>query len=232
VGGSVPYNPSDPTQQAFLSALAYGETGSNGGLMEGVGSADLSSAPVDQYGFPQWLGQGDSHAAGPFQFQPGTWDQLAAAYNLNFGSLSNQEQGAWTLASTTYQQKTGQSLEAALQAGDYNSVQTALASVWPSVTGGPGNPQGLAGDLASGTGAALGFPGAATVPAAGSAGTAGAGGIIGGIENFFVRFGLIAIGGIVVIVALWQLLANQGAVPSPGQTVKAAGEGIVALAGA
>jgi hypothetical protein len=35
-----------------------------------------------------------------------------------------------------------------------------------------------------------------------------------------VRFGLIIIGGIIIIVALWSLLASQGVVPSPGKVVK------------
>jgi hypothetical protein len=50
------------------------------------------------------------------------------------------------------------------------------------------------------------------------------------VENFFQRFGLIVIGGVIVIVALWQLLSSQGIVPSPSDAGKAIGKGALALA--
>ena len=92
----VAYNPYDPTQQAFLSALASGEAGT-AGYMSGVGpngGSDLTGAPTDQYGFPQWNGFGNSHAAGEYQFQPATWDAVAAQHNLNFGNPADQNAAA------------------------------------------------------------------------------------------------------------------------------------------
>ena len=220
---AVAYNPSDTLQSQFLSALALGETGTNGNAWtEGVGGVTLNGLPTDQYGFPTWSGNGSSHAAGAFQFQPGTWDQVASQYGLNFANPSDQQAGAWYYAQQQYAQVTGgQSLEAALQSGQFQTVQQALAAVWPSVTGNAAAPQGLAYDLQNGVGAALGGSGSATSSTGAAGGTAASSqGIVGTVEQFFVRFGLIILGGLVVLVALWQLLSNQGVVPSPGETVK------------
>lgn len=50
----------------------------------GWGGADLSQAPLDQYGFPIWEGKmgpaGNSRAAGAYQFQPGTWRKIAVKH--------------------------------------------------------------------------------------------------------------------------------------------------------
>ena len=166
----IAFNPSDPLQQKFLSALALGEsgTGSQSSMM-GVGGTDLSGLPTDQYGFPEWSGSGNSHAAGIFQFQPSTWDSLASTYGLNFSNTSDQEAGAWILA-----QQADPSLYSQLQSGDYGAVQGALSGIWPSVAGNGAAPQGLALDLASGTGAAL--PSATSSNSGGSAGPGTSGG--------------------------------------------------------
>jgi hypothetical protein len=218
----IAYNPSDQAQQSFLSALALGETGgaSNAATL-GYGGTDLSGATGDQFGFPSWTGLGNSHAAGIYQFQPATWDNLAKNYNLNFSNPQDQSAGAWILAQQTYAAKTGGSLSDALAAGNYSSVQDALHSIWPSVSGNGSAPQGLAANLAAGVGAAI--PGAAGAEAiAGGSGSSSAPlGIIGAIDNWFVRFGLVAVGGIVVIAALWALLSNAGYIPSAKQVAKA-----------
>ena len=223
--GSVAYNPSDTLQTQFLSALALGETGNQSNAWtEGVGGVNVSGLPTDQYGFPTWSGNGSSHAAGAFQFQPGTWDQIASQYGLNFANPSDQQAGAWYYAQQQYAQVTGgQSLEAALQSGQYQSVQQALAAVWPSVTGNAAAPQGLAMDLQNGVGANLGGSGAGTSATGAGGSTASGGGstgIVGTVEQFFVRFGLIILGALVILVALWQLLSDRGVVPSPGDVAK------------
>ena len=83
--GLVAYNPDDPAQAGFLAALAQGETGGAANSASlGTGQTNLSGLATDQYGFPQWTGLGNSHAAGTFQFQPGTWDAIASKFNLNF----------------------------------------------------------------------------------------------------------------------------------------------------
>lgn len=217
------YNPSDPVQSAFLSALALGETGSHGGLFEGVGGSNLGGAPVDEYGFPQWQGEGNSHAAGTYQFEPGTWDAIASKYGLNFSNSADQNAGAWYLAQETYSKNNGgQSLEDALQNGEYSSVQSALSKVWPSVTGNGAAPGGLANDLSQGIGASIPVD-ATAAPVDGGSSTTGnaSGGLFSDIENWFIRGGLILIGGIVVALALWALLAHENIVPEPSQVVKA-----------
>ncbi len=218
--GSVAYNPSDPTQQAFLSSLALGETGNaSGAWTQGFGGTNLSGAPTDQYGFPQWSGLGNTHAAGTYQFQPGTWDTIAQTYGLNFSNPSDQNAGAWYLAQQTYAQATGGSLIDALKSGNFQTIQAALKNVWPSVTGSGSAPQGLANDLAAGIGASniTGSTPAQAANAAASA-TAGSGGtgVVATIENFFVRGGLIIIGGIIIVVALWYLMGS----PSPEKLVE------------
>lgn len=228
--GLVGYNPNDATQTSFLSSLALGETGTTPWApVEGVGGTNLSSAQPDQYGFPQWSGFGGSHAAGTYQFQPGTWDPIAAQLGLNFTSPSDQSAGAWAYAQQTYQQKTGGSLYDALQSGNYSSVQSALQSVWPSVTGNSATGgKTLAENLASGIGATLnlGSTGASQVFGTAPGQTVGgsSGSVLSSIEGFFVRGGLIVVGAIVLLIALWQMLSQHSALPSPGDTVKAAGK--------
>lgn len=228
---TVAYNPSDPAQAKFLSALALGESGNNSEAANlGFGGTNLAGTTTDQYGFPQWSGSstsaGATHAAGIFQFEPSTWDNIASEYGLNFANPADQQAGAWYLA-----QQADPNLESDLTSGNYSSVQSALAKIWPSVTGNGAAPQGLAADLSSGTGAAL--PTTTSSPSStGSASSTGATstGIINTIENFFVRFGLIIIGGIVVVVALWQILSNRGIVASPADTAKAAGHALTTVA--
>jgi len=213
----VAFDPNNSTISKFLGALALGETGgSSYAVTEGVGGANLSSSSVDQYGFPNWEGSGNSHAAGIFQFQPGTWDSIASQQNLNFSNASDQEAGAWALAQQTYSSKTGRSLYADLSSGNMSSLNSALASVWPSVMGNEASPQGLASAIANGQGIDLGSLSSSSSSANGGTGaTAQSGGIVSDIENWFVRFGLIIVGGLVVLIALWALLSQQGIVPPP-----------------
>jgi hypothetical protein len=157
----VAFNPNDPVQQQFLSSLALGETANSSyAATEGFGGVNLADAPTDQYGFPQWQGQGNSHAAGIFQFQPATWDALAQQYGLNFSDAGDQEAGAWYLAQQTYNTKTGGNLYGDLSTGNTSKLNSALASVWPSVSGNAASPHGLAAAIAGGDGANLPFPAA------------------------------------------------------------------------
>ncbi len=238
------YNPADPAQQSFLAALALGETGTASDAYSlGVGtSGDLAGAPTSSSGFPQFSGWGGSHAAGAYQFQPSTWEPIAAAHGLNFQNPADQNAGAWYEAQSAYSSATnGGDLETALaNPSDYGTIQSALKSIWPSVTGGPATaaPAGLAADLASGTGspavagtAGLGLAGGGTGSGQTSGGGGGkAGGVLGFVGDAFTRFGLLIAGGLIVFVALWQLVSNTGAVPSPAQTVKAGGRALATIA--
>lgn len=215
----VAYNPNDPLQQRFLSALALGETGnSTFAATEGVGGVNLAGAATDQFGFPQWSGAGDSHAAGLFQFQPQTWDAVAGQFNLNFANPQDQAAGAWYTAQQAYKTATGGDLQSALQSGDYSSIQGALQRIWPSVTGNAASPTGLANAIASGAGAAV--PGASQAAPTTDT-TSGAVSPFGVIENWFLRGGMLFIGAIIVIVSLYFLLSNSGYIPKVSKVAKA-----------
>lgn len=199
------YNPNDPTQQAFLANLMKGEDASGAPFL-GYGGVDLTGQSTDQFGFPQWggaaTGNGQTtHAAGLFQFQPGTWDQIAGQFGLNFQNPQDQAAGAWYLAQQSYATATGNDLTSALQAGDTGNVNSVLSSVWSSL----GSGQATAGTTSTG----------ASQPQ----------GLWGNIEDFFVRFGLIIVGGAIVLIALWALLSNAGVVPKPSEVAKGVAEG-------
>lgn len=227
---AVGFNAYDPVQTNFLSALALGETGTSPtAANEGYGGVNLTGAPTDQFGFPQWSGSssnGPTSAAGLFQFQHSTWDGIAQEFNLNFQNPQDQEAGAWYLAQQTYANNTGGgSLYDALQSGNYGRVQSALAGVWPSVFGSGGAPMGLAADLSSGTGASLPTPSSATPNSPASGGT----GLVGTIENFFVRGGLILAGLVIAVVALWFIIKQGGVAPAARKTVETVKHPIKAL---
>ena len=61
----------------------------------GYGGTDLSSAPLDEYGFPIWAGKmgpaGMSHAAGAYQFQPATWRAYAGPLGIKDFSPASQD---------------------------------------------------------------------------------------------------------------------------------------------
>lgn len=210
----VAYNANDTVQQSFLSALARGESGSSASpYTVGYGGTDLSGSPTDQYGFPIWSGVGNTHAAGAFQFQPGTWAGVASEYGLNFNNPQDQNAGAWYTA-----QQADPTLESDLQAGNYSKVVNAIKGIWPSVMGSFSNPQGLAGAIGAGAGAPI--AGASTDPAA-PANAADSANPFAIIENWFLRGGLIIIGGIVVLIALYFLLSNKGYVPKVSKVVRA-----------
>lgn len=206
----VAYNPNDPVQQSFLSALALGESGGFSSAPSiGYGGQDLSGYGVDQYGFPDWPGSGNTHAAGTYQFQPSTWDQVAAEHNLNFQNPQDQNAGAWYLAQDTYAAKTGGDLQTALSEGKFSSVQSALSGVWASVTGNAASPTGLAGALGAGIGAPVAGPSQAA-PVDNGAGSTQGTGLFGTIENWFLRGGLILLGILIIGVALFVLLKQKG----------------------
>lgn len=237
----VAYDPNSRAQAAFLGALSLSEVGNDpGGLYRGTGGADLSGAPVDEYGFPQWHGVGNSHAAGLFQFQPGTWSSYAKTYDLNFQDAADQKRAAWYLAQDTYRQETGRELTDALAAGDYQSVETALGkSTWLGARG------KLAAYLAGGRSAQLPNDAAGTgedTRATGSSSSAmdqvgdtlkrlfvpgydkahPKGGQATGLDGIVPRVGVFILGALLLIVAVWWLLSSAGVVPSAGSVAKTA----------
>lgn len=207
----VAYNPADKEQRSLLAAIQRGESGGNYSI--GFGGVDLSSAARDQWGFPIWGGDrtqaGPTHAAGAYQFQPGTWEYVAKKYNLNFANPSDQDRGAWYLAQETYAKKTGGSLDEDLNAGKFAGVQAALSSVWSSVVGNARLPQGIAQAMSEGITAELapgptnseGTPSLLTDP-------------VGASKAYFVRGGMIIVGALILVVALWALLSKADIVPN------------------
>jgi muramidase (phage lysozyme) len=135
---AVAYNPNDPRQQALLAAINAGEASPTvypNPYVIGTGGVNLSGAPTDAYGFPIWSGTGNSHAAGAFQFQPGTWDSIASQYNLNFQNPADQNAGAWYNAQQAYAANTnGGSLYDALGSGNPGQVTSALGGQWTGLS--------------------------------------------------------------------------------------------------
>lgn len=197
----------------------------------GAGGADLSSAPTNALGFPSWSGVtggngvGTSHGAGAYQFEPGTWKSIASKFGLDFSNPDDQNAGAWYLAQQVYSNKTGGDLETALQNGDYSSIQSALNGTW-GTTGNGATPHGLAYDLQHGIGSQAFQTNGETVgsSADGSSDASSSSSSwnpLTILQTYFVRGGLLLVGGLVILVALWVLLSKEGAVPSAKDLAKA-----------
>jgi hypothetical protein len=77
---------------AALAPIIQRESG--GKPYVGYGGADLSAAPLNETGFPQWSGkmgpQGISHAAGLYQIQPGKWAPIAKRLGITDFSPESQ----------------------------------------------------------------------------------------------------------------------------------------------
>lgn len=86
---------------------------------------------------------GPTHAAGPGQWQPKTWDGVkerakAQGIDLDFSKGSHQDWAIWSQASRVYQNATGRDLAGDVKAGtvDYK----ALGSEWQGLLRGTGSP--------------------------------------------------------------------------------------------
>lgn len=215
------YNPNDPTQAAFLAALAKGESPTTANpALSGYGNVNLAGASTDQYGFPQWSGAvvngSPTHAAGIYQFQPSTWDSVASEYGLNFQNPADQSAAAWNLAANTYAANNGgASLESALASGNYASVANTLGSTWTSLSAnelssafssGAANPTGAA--ASGGTSTASGGVMSTIANALGIAQ------IEETITNLFVRGGVFVLGFLLIAFGLYYLAdkASDGAI--------------------
>ena len=108
VGGGMPFAPPVPQPMsgrdlggglraggALTSGADIKQRESGGNYNVGYGGTDLSNAPLDQYGFPIWPGKmgpaGMSHAAGAYQFQPGTWRPYAQKLGIKDFSPASQD---------------------------------------------------------------------------------------------------------------------------------------------
>lgn len=198
---------SDVEQRRFLAALRAGEGGDDYWI--GFGGTDLESAPRDRFGFPQWPGrvtrEGPTHAAGAYQFQPGTWGNIAKKYNLNFANPFDQDQGAWYNAQERYARETGRSLDADLDAGLFEQIRRGLSREWTSLRDNPTRfleivSNGAGAELSPGPTSPGGTPSIFTNP-------------IGAASSYFVRGGMILVGAVILLVALWFLLSRNDLLP-------------------
>lgn len=226
---SVAYNPYDPNQAKLLGGIALSETGNAANAQNlGTGGRDLSHAPTDEYGFPQWDGitvnGRPSHAAGFFQFQPGTWAGYAAKFRLNFQNPEHQKAAAWYDAQDTYARETGGDLTAALKAGQYDQIEAALGkNEW---TGARGK---LAGFLSGGKVAALPD---GTNPISDDTSPGGTPARFDPMHPFaslraiagdvVTRYLIYIVGTLLLLAAVWWLLSDAGVVPSAGTVAKTA----------
>jgi len=105
----------DPRVQAFLATLR-GQEGQRYDAVVGGGSFDDYSQHPD-------IGVGDSHAAGAYQFQPGTWAPIQRALNLPDFSPDSQD-----LAAVDLLRHTGAADK--LLAGDLNGAVFAASGQW------------------------------------------------------------------------------------------------------
>jgi muramidase (phage lysozyme) len=119
-------------RQAFLDALAQGESGGDYRIL--CGGGHFTSFDT----FPQWAGfqgpAGISHAAGKYQFEPATWREVAERLGLTDFTPGSQDAGAWDLARRVYAGHTGRSLEEDLALLDTSQVASALHSTWTSLS--------------------------------------------------------------------------------------------------
>lgn len=96
-GEPLDFNQGEANVQATLEAIRLAESGGDYGALVGGGSVtDLSTHPA----MPprNWKGirtsAGPSHAAGAYQFQPGTWRECAAALGLHDFGEEAQDKAA------------------------------------------------------------------------------------------------------------------------------------------
>lgn len=91
--------------------------------------------------FPDWPGVAlpdgrRTHAAGKYQFQPGTWQRTAGGAGITDFSEVNQDRAAYVLASGEYRRRTGRELTADLQdPGRADGVLQTLTPHWPVLKG-------------------------------------------------------------------------------------------------
>lgn len=240
--GQVAYNPDDPLQLSLLSAISSVESPSGPNpWSEGFSNIDLSNNPTTSNGFYEGStvnggpvnGNLPTSAEGPFQFEPATWNSIASQYGLNFQNPGDQEAGAWYNAQNTVAAQGG-NLETELQQGEYSTIAQQLGGQWQGIQNNPntflsnlesGN---ISSVIATGAGNPSSATGATAANSSGSTGTSslslGSLGSITDVEDFFVRFGIIIIGGVIILVALWQLLSQHSSIPGPVDTVKIVGK--------
>jgi hypothetical protein len=121
------------SSKAGLAAIAEGEGGSTFTILYG-GSQWAGSLAT----FPSWAGKGvgnsETHAAGAFQFEPGSYGEAARISGRSSFYPQDQIQNAWDYAATIFAARySAASLHDVLQAGGNGLalIPTFLLSIWP-----------------------------------------------------------------------------------------------------
>lgn len=100
--------------------------------------------------FPQWAGLDNSHAAGAYQFQPGTFAGVQRQRpDITDFSPANQDRAAWHLAQVDYHRRTGRDLTIDLKDPmQHQRIASVLQPTWTS-TNKPGWADRLTKNLAA-----------------------------------------------------------------------------------
>ncbi len=131
--------------RALLDAIARGESDPTAKaegispyfILYGGGSFEGFPDRPGYFGFPEWAGKDNSHAAGRYQFEPATWKGTAPLFGLgipNFRNPADQDWGAWLLAQVDYQARVGASLLRDLQSGRIENIGVVLRPTWTSMS--------------------------------------------------------------------------------------------------
>ena len=107
VASATPPSADDAAWQGILGKIRSGESPDYNTIVGGGKFSDMSAHP--NVGVRQPDGS-MSHAAGAYQFQPGTWAPIAKKLGLTDFSPKSQDAGAKYLAEQTYQAQTGRSI--------------------------------------------------------------------------------------------------------------------------
>lgn len=125
----------------FVLALCMGEGGTNeyawwrcyGDPANGPMSYTGPLTTVFDTAHKLWPGKDNSHALGPGQFQPATYEEVAKRTGLPTLEPQSQLANIWNHVEFVYKEKTGGSAEADIAAGRQLEVAQALAKTWTSL---------------------------------------------------------------------------------------------------
>jgi muramidase (phage lysozyme) len=151
--------PDADIRRQVLAKIASGEATSYNEIVGGGHFSDYSTHP--NVAVPQPDGT-VSHAAGLYQFQPGTFGPIAKRLGLKDFSPASQDAAAWDLAQTEYKKQTGRDIVA--DAKQDKVDWSALGGQWTSLRGG-GQATPGPGAAIAGSGGAASSPGGVASPA-------------------------------------------------------------------
>ena len=126
--------------RALLDAISVGESGGSDdpyNILYGGGSMVGLPNRAGYYGFPEWAGQDNSHAAGRYQFEPATWLGIVPRFSPgtpDFRNPADQDWGAWFLAQEDFKRRSGSDLLERLKSGALVGIGSTLKATWTSMS--------------------------------------------------------------------------------------------------